>query len=94
MTDRVLLDRIEALEKSVGVLRGMLVGYQLALTSLVAKHPDPEQLKLHLAGLLEWTANGSLSKLNPADLEVARSVIDALIAVTPVTVKIDPLKGR
>jgi cytochrome P450 len=81
--------RIADLETELDVLKGAQAGMMTVLTSLIAKHPDHEQLLLVMASMLEILE--SRSRLSPVAQAIARSVVEELQRTRPVQADIRPL---
>lgn len=89
MTDQ---DRIARLEAHLQQMQGAVYALQTISAALIAKHPDPDQLKLYLAAATEWMLAGDASAhLSEGSKRAARDVLEHLQGAVPVSVRIDPL---
>lgn len=84
-------DDVEALRREVRHLMAMHTATYIALTSLVATHPDPQQLQLHLVMALEGVLGSERLAGWPEDQkEIVRRVVETFQRVQPAP-PIDPL---
>jgi hypothetical protein len=86
-------DEIAALRKEVEHLIAMHTASFVTLTSLVATHPHPEQLQLHLISALEGVLGSErLAKWSDDQKLIVRRVVETFQNVKPAQ-PIDPLKS-
>lgn len=91
MTDH---ERIARLEAHLQQMQGTVYALQTISAALIAKHPDPDQLKLYLASVTEWMLTGDASAhLSESGKKSAREVLEYLQGVRSVNVRIDPLQA-
>src|SRR3954466_14373789 len=84
-------EEIEALRREVEHLIAMNTAAYLAITSLVATHPNPEQLQLHLISALEGVLGSErLSKWSDEQKAIVRKVMETFGRIQPAA-HIDPL---
>lgn len=84
---------IAALRKEVEHLIAMHTASFVTLTSLVATHPRPEQLQLHLISALEGVLGSErLAKWSDEQKLIVRRVVETFQNVKPAAT-IDPLKS-
>ncbi|HSV79709.1 MAG TPA: hypothetical protein VLK85_10975 [Ramlibacter sp.] len=84
-------DEIEALRQEVRHLIAMHTASYITLTSLVATHPNPQQLQLHLVAALEGVLGSErLAKWTDDQKEIVRRVVETFQHVQPAAT-IDPL---
>jgi hypothetical protein len=84
-------DSIEALRREVQHLMAMNTAAYLAITSLVATHPNPEQLQLHLISALEGVLGSERIAKWPEDQKaIVRRVMETFQQIRPAA-HIDPL---
>lgn len=77
-------ERLQALEREAETMLGMIAGYQVVLSALIRKHPNPDQLKLDLATLAEVADAGALGQaLSEKQRRVAREVVEQLQRLKP-----------
>src|SRR5437899_7448539 len=82
---------IEALRREVQHLIAMNTAAYLAITSLVATHPNPQQLQLHLVSALEGVLGSDrLAKWPDDQKAIVRRVVETFQGVQPAG-HIDPL---
>ncbi|MCM2252945.1 MAG: hypothetical protein NDJ19_11350 [Ramlibacter sp.] len=82
---------IEALRREVQHLIAMNTASYVAITSLVATHPDPQQLQLHLVTALEAVLGSErLARWTDEQKQIVRRALEAFQQVRP-AVPIDPL---
>jgi hypothetical protein len=82
---------IEALRREVQHLMAMNTAAFLAITSLVATHPDPQQLQLHLVSALEGILGSDrVSKWPEEQKAIVRRVMETFQQIKPAA-PIDPL---
>lgn len=82
---------IEALRREVQHLIAMHTASYIAITSLVATHPRPEQLQLHLVTALEGVLGSErLSRWTEDQKQIVRKVVETFQHVQPAE-PIDPL---
>ena len=84
--------RVRALESEAETMLGMIAGLQTVVMSLIAMHPNHDQLQLHIAGGLEMMDKPD-GPLAGRSAEVMRIVVEELQRLKPVRGKIDPLRG-
>ncbi|TFZ04742.1 hypothetical protein [Ramlibacter rhizophilus] len=86
-------DDIEALRTEVRHLIAMNAAAYVAITSLVATHPEPRQFHLHLVSALEGVlASERLARWTEEQKEIVRRVVETFQGVRPAD-PIDPLAG-
>ena len=84
-------DEIEALRQEVRHLIAMHTASYITLTSLVATHPNPQQLQLHLVAALEGVLGSErLSRWTDDQKEIVRRVVETFQNVQPAPT-LDPL---
>lgn len=84
-------EEIEALRREVRHLIAMNAAAYVAITSLVATHPDPKQFHLHLVSALEGVLGSERVAKWPDDQkEIVRRVVETFQGVQPAR-PIDPL---
>ncbi len=84
-------DEIESLRQEVQHLIAMNTAAYLAITSLVATHPDPRQLQLHLVSALEGVLGSPrLARWTDEQKRIVRQVVETFQQVQPAPA-IDPL---
>ncbi|MEJ7928854.1 hypothetical protein WG922_02600 [Ramlibacter sp. AN1015] len=84
-------DNIEELRREVRHLIAMNAAAYVAITSLVATHPRPEQFQLHLDSALEGVLGSDRVAKWPEDQKaIVRRVIETFQSVRPAG-PIDPL---
>jgi hypothetical protein len=84
-------DDIEALRQEVRHLIAMHTASYVVLTSLVATHPNPTQLQLHLETALEGVlGSGRLANWGEDQKLIVRKVVETFQHVRPADI-IDPL---
>lgn len=84
-------DDIEALKREVQHLMAMNTAAYLAITSLVATHPNPQQLQLHLVSALEGVLGSPrLAKWPDEQKAIVRRVMETFQQIQPAG-HIDPL---
>ena len=84
-------DDLEALHREVRHLMAMHTASYIAITSLVATHPDPQQLQLHLAMALEAVlCSERLAQWTGEQKEIVRRVVETFQHVQPAP-PLDPL---
>jgi hypothetical protein len=84
-------EEIEALRQEVRHLIAMNTASYVAITSLVATHPDPQQLQLHLVTALEGVLGSDrLARWTDDQKAIVRKVIETFQHVRPAAT-IDPL---
>lgn len=82
---------IEALRREVRHLIAMHTASYITLTSLVATHPNPQQLQLHLVAALEGVLGSErLSRWTDDQKEIVRRVVETFQNVQPAPT-LDPL---
>jgi hypothetical protein len=82
---------IEALRQEVRHLIAMHTASYVVLTSLVATHPNPSQLQLHLISALEGVLGSErLARWGDDQKQIVRKVVETFLNVQPAAV-IDPL---
>jgi hypothetical protein len=82
---------IEALRQEVRHLIAMHTASYVVLTSLVATHPRPDQLQLHLVTALEGVLGSErLAKWGEDQKQIVRKVVETFQHVQPAAA-IDPL---
>ncbi|MBC5765853.1 hypothetical protein [Ramlibacter albus] len=82
---------IEALRREVQHLMAMNTAAYLAITSLVATHPNPQQLQLHLIASLEGILGSERIAKWPEDQKaIVRRVMETFQQIQPAG-HIDPL---
>lgn len=84
MTTKTPEERIATLEGEVETMLGIIAGMNVAVWSLIAKHPDHEALieHLRLATEIADKPDGILSKLGPERREVALTVLENMQGLT------------
>jgi hypothetical protein len=86
-------EEIEALRREVRHLIAMNAAAYVAITSLVATHPNPRQFHLHLVSALEGVLGSERVAGWPDDQrEIVRKVVETFQGVQPAKT-IDPLAG-
>lgn len=84
-------DEIEALRQEVRHLIAMHTASYIAITSLVATHPHPEQLQLHLVTALEGVLGSErLARWTEDQKQIVRKVVETFQHVQPAP-PLDPL---
>jgi hypothetical protein len=84
-------EEIEALRREVRHLIAMNTAAYLAITSLVATHPDPQQLQLHLIASLEGILGSErLARWDDEQKAIVRRVMETFQQIQPAA-PIDPL---
>ena len=84
-------DDIEALRQEVRHLIAMNTASYVAITSLVATHPHPQQLHLHLVTALEAVLGSErLARWTDDQKQIVRKVVETFGHVQPAA-PIDPL---
>ena len=84
-------EEIEALRQEVRHLIAMHTASYVTLTSLVATHPNPEQLQLHLISALEGVLGSErLARWSDDQKTIVRKVVETFQNVQPAA-PIDPL---
>lgn len=84
---------IEALRREVQHLIAMHTASYVTITSLVATHPNPQQLQLHLVAALEGVLGSErLAKWTDEQKQIVRRVVETFQHVQP-SPPIDPLKA-
>lgn len=82
---------IEALRQEVRHLMAMHTATYVTLTSLVATHPNPQQLQLHLVSALEGVLGSDrLAHWADDQKHIVRTVVETFQRVAPSPV-LDPL---
>jgi hypothetical protein len=82
---------IEALRQEVRHLIAMHTASYVVITSLVATHPNPSQLQLHLVTALEGVLGSErLAKWGDDQKQIVRKVVETFQNVRPAAT-IDPL---
>jgi len=82
---------IESLRQEVRHLIAMNTASYLAITSLVATHPDPKQLHLHLVSALEAVLGSErLARWTDDQKQIVRHVVETFQHVQPAPA-IEPL---
>jgi hypothetical protein len=82
---------IEALRQEVRHLIAMHTASYVVLTSLVATHPNPSQLQLHLISALEGVLGSErLARWGDDQKHIVRKVVETFLHVQPAAA-IDPL---
>src|SRR4051812_40217945 len=84
-------EEIEALRREVEHLIAMNTAAYLAITSLVATHPNPQQLQLHLVSALEGVLGSErLARWSDDQKAIVRKVMETFQGIRPAGT-IDPL---
>jgi hypothetical protein len=84
-------EQIEALRQEVRHLIAMNTASYVAITSLVATHPNPQQLQLHLVTALEGVLGSErLARWTDDQKAIVRQVVETFQHVRPAS-PIDPL---
>ena len=84
-------EEIEALRQEVRHLMAMHTASYVTLTSLVATHPNPQQLQLHLVTALEAVLGSErLARWSDDQKAIVRRVVETFQHVQPAA-PIDPL---
>ncbi len=84
-------DDIEALRQEVRHLIAMHTASYVVITSLVATHPNPSQLQLHLISALEGVLGSQrLANWGEDQKQIVRKVVETFQHVQPAA-PIDPL---
>jgi hypothetical protein len=84
-------EEIEALRQEIRYLMAMHTASYVTLTSLVATHPNPEQLHLHLVTALEAVLGSErLARWTDDQKTIVRKVVETFQHVQPAAF-IDPL---
>lgn len=82
---------IEALRQEVRHLIAMHTASYIAITSLIATHPQPQQLQLHLVTALEGVLGSErLARWTDDQKQIVRRVLETFQSVQPAP-PIDPL---
>jgi hypothetical protein len=82
---------IEALRQEVRHLIAMHTASYVVITSLVATHPNPSQLQLHLVTALEGVLGSErLARWGDDQKQIVRKVVETFQHVQPAAI-IDPL---
>ena len=82
---------IESLRREVQHLIAMNTAAYLAITSLVATHPNPQQIQLHLVSALEGVLGSErLARWTDEQKRIVRQVVETFQHVQPAPA-IDPL---
>jgi hypothetical protein len=90
-TEDTMQDDIDALRREVQHLIAMNTASYLVITSLVATHPDPQQLQLHLVTALEAVLGSQrLERWTEEQKQIIRRVVETFQHVQPAA-PIDPL---
>ena len=86
-------EEIEALRKEVQHLMAMHTATYVTLTSLIATHPNPQHLQLHLISALEGVLGSErLANWPEEQKQIVRRVVETFQGVQP-SPAIDPLKA-
>lgn len=86
-------DELESLRAEVRHLFAMNAASYVAITSLVATHPNPQQFHLHLVSALESVlASPRLARWSEEQKTIVRLAVEAFQGVRPADT-IDPLSG-
>ncbi|HWI83006.1 hypothetical protein [Ramlibacter sp.] len=84
-------DEIGALRQEVEHLIAMNTASYVVITSLVATHPNPQQLQLHLVAALEGVLGSErLARWSDDQKGIVRSVVETFQHVRPAPI-MDPL---
>lgn len=84
-------EEIQALRQEVRHLIAMNAASYVAITSLVATHPNPQQLHLHLVAALEGVLGSErMARWSDDQKEIVRRVVETFQHVQPAA-PIDPL---
>ncbi|MEJ5992671.1 hypothetical protein WG902_21960 [Ramlibacter sp. PS3R-8] len=84
-------EEIEALRQDIRHLMAMHTASYVTLTSLVATHPNPQQLQLHLVTALEAVLGSErLARWSDDQKAIVRKVVETFQHVQPAAF-IDPL---
>lgn len=84
-------EEIEALRQDIRHLMAMHTASYVTLTSLVATHPNPQQLQLHLVTALEAVLGSErLARWSDDQKAIVRKVVETFQHVQPAAL-IDPL---
>lgn len=84
-------EEIEALRQDIRHLMAMHTASYVTLTSLVATHPNPQQLQLHLVTALEAVLGSErLARWTDDQKAIVRRVVETFQQVQPAA-PIDPL---
>lgn len=84
-------EEIAALRQEIRHLMAMHTASYVAITSLVATHPNPEQLHLHLVTALEAVLGSErLARWSDEQKAIVRTVVETFQHVRPAE-PIDPL---
>jgi hypothetical protein len=84
-------EEIEALRREVRHLIAMNTAAYLAITSLIATHPDAQQLQLHLVSALEAILGSErLARWDDEQKAIVRRVMETFQQIQPAA-HIDPL---
>ena len=84
-------EEIEALRQEVRYLMAMHTASYVTLTSLVATHPNPQHLQLHLVTALEAVLGSErLARWSDDQKAIVRKVVETFQPVQPAA-PIDPL---
>jgi hypothetical protein len=89
--EEVMEQEIEALRQEVRHLIAMNTASYVAITSLVATHPNPQQIHLHLVTALEAVLGSErLARWTDDQKQIVRKVVETFQHVQPAAT-IDPL---
>lgn len=84
-------EEIEALRQEIRYLMAMHTASYVAITSLVATHPNPQQVHLHLVSALEAVLGSErLARWTDDQKAIVRKVVETFQHVQPAP-PIDPL---
>jgi hypothetical protein len=84
---------IEALRREIRHLIAMNSAAYVAITSLIATHPEPDQFQLHLVTALEAVLGSQRVARWPDDQkEIVRRVVETFQGIQPAA-PLDPLAG-
>jgi hypothetical protein len=85
-------EEMQEISSTVDTLLATQAGITVALTSLIAMHPNYQQLQMHLVSTLEIALNGSLGAVLTERQKIqARDYVEVLQQMREVRGKIDPL---
>ena len=72
-------------------LLGVQAAYLIVLSAIIAKHPDQDQLKLVMTGILEQADMGAFAGGSDRQRSAMRETVEQLLRTAPVIGQIRPL---